>query len=352
MHDFIGLGFNEDEESRRVFDGVLNWIGGPGGSFLNYRFAQPARTHRQHIGRRFPEYQFPFANQVLLDPVTGKTDGRLRQCLETDTCPRIFEANSSNEYWAKGGSILHTDSLGRDLRDPPNARYYLISSLPHVAATGLGICQQERNPLVSNAVLRALLVDLDEWVSLYRRPPRSRIPRRTNGTLVSSLPQAAAGFPEIPGQTYNGLLHTGDLFDFGPLFADGILTILPPHLVGSPYPALVPKTDQDGNDIAGIRLPDISVPLATYTGWGLRAFPPGANEGCDAFGQKIPFAKTRAERLTAGDPRLSIEERYPSLGAYVNKVAREANGLLRERFLLQEDVHRFIEAAAQSSVGK
>jgi len=135
------------------------------------------------------------------------------------------------------------------------------------------------------------------------------------------VPQSRVGFPNIPGVIYNGRIHTGDLFFFGNLFEQGILTVLPPILDGIPYPALVPKTDADGNDIAGIRLPDVAVPLATYTGWVLRAFPPGANEGCDAAGQKIDFAQTRAERLSSGDPRLSIEERYPRHARYVRAVA-------------------------------
>src|SRR5262245_54266197 len=285
LHDFLWLGFNEDENGRRVFDGMLHWIGGAGGVFMNYRFAQPARTHRQHISRWYPEYQFPFTNPVMFDPVTGKTDGRLKRCLETDTCPKIFEVNSENEYWAKAMSILHTDSLGNDLPDPPNVRYYLMSSLPHSIGTGpIGpnICQRERNPLVANPVIRALFVNLDEWVTASKEPPSSQLPRRDDGTLVPSLPQAGVGFPNIPGVTYNGRLHTGDLFDFGPLFDQGILTVLPPFLLGTPYPVLVPKTDADGNDIAGIRLPDVAVPLATYTGWGLRAYPSGANDGCDA----------------------------------------------------------------------
>ena len=160
LHDFLQLGFNEDEQGQRVFDGILNWVGGASGGFFNYRFAQPGRTHRQHIGRWYPERQFPFANPVLFDPVTGKTDGRLRRCLESGTCPKIFEANSANEYWVKAGSLLHTDTLGNDLENPRNVRFYLFSSLPHSAGigpTGPGICEQPRNPLVANPGLRALL---------------------------------------------------------------------------------------------------------------------------------------------------------------------------------------------------
>lgn len=355
MHDFLWLGFNQDSHGRRVFDGMVNWIGGGSGIFLNYRFAQPGRTHRQHIARWYPEYQFPFANQILFDPNTGKTDGRLRRCLETDTCPKIFEVNSENEYWAKAMSVFHLDSAGKDLPDPPNVRYYLLSSLPHSAGigpTGPGICQQNRNPLVANSVLRAFLVDMDEWVSRRQTPPESRLPRIADGTLVPALPQTSVGFPEIPGVIYNGRMHTGDLFYFGPLFDQGILTVLPPILDGTPYPALVPKTDTDGNDIAGIRLPEVAVPLATYTGWGLRAFPPGANEGCDAAGQKIDFALTRAERLSSGDLRLSLEERYPHHGKYVREVVHVATELHQQHLLLDEDVRAYITAAAQSTIGK
>ena len=258
MRDFLHLGFNEDELGRSVFDGILNWLAGGSGIFLNYRFAQGARTHRQHIGRWYPEREFPFANQILFDSITGKTDGRLRRCVTSKTCPKIFEVNSGNEYWVKTGSLLHTDTLGNDLRDPRRVRFYLLSSLPHVAGTGFGICQQPANPLVPNAALRALLVALDDWGTAGKNPPASRVPRRWDGTLVSSTPQDEAGFPSIPGVSYNGLMTTGDLFDYGPRFDDGILTMLPPLLLGSPYPAFVPRTDPDGNDIAGIRLPPIA----------------------------------------------------------------------------------------------
>ena len=178
------------------------------------------------------------------------------------------------------------------------------------------------------------------------------MPRRGDGTLVPALPQAGVGFPGIPGVTYNGRTTTGDLFDFGPLFGQGILTTLPPLLLGSPYPVFVPTTDADGNDVAGIRLPDVAVPLATYSGWNLRAASFAGGDLCDQSGQKIDFAQTMAERVAAGDPRLSIEERYPNHGTYVSAVARAANRLHRQRFLLDEDVERIIEAAAESSIGK
>jgi hypothetical protein len=351
IHDFLYLGFNEDEQGKPVFDGILSWLGGASGGFFNYRFAQPGRTHRQHIARWYPERQFPFADQVTLDPVTGKRDGRLRNCLATHTCPKIFEVNSENEYWAKAGSLLHTDTRGKDLSDPPNVRFYLLSSLPHGGANGPGICQQPRNPLVPGPSLRALLVAMDEWVVAGMKPPDSRVPRRSDGTLVASLPQSSDGFPVIEGVTYNGRLHEGDLFDYGSSVGQGLFTLVPPKLLRSPYPALVPKTDEDGNDIAGIRMVEIAVPTATYTGWALRAGP-AAGDGCDAAGQKIDFAQTRAKRIANGDPRRSIEERYPTHDVYVNNVTDAARRLLAQRFLLEEDVQRYIERAQASDIGK
>jgi Alpha/beta hydrolase domain len=178
MRDFVALGFNEDDGAppdesgrrvrRKVVDGVLNWVGGASGVFLNYRFAQPFRTHRQHIGRFYPEFQFPFAYQTTTDSVTGKTDGLLRRCRADDTCPKIIEANSDNEYWAKDGALAEIDTRGRDLPDEQDVRTYLLVGRPHgdgIAASGLGVCQQPRNPLVANAAMRALLTALDVWVS-------------------------------------------------------------------------------------------------------------------------------------------------------------------------------------------
>jgi hypothetical protein len=182
-------------------------------------------------------------------------------------------------------------------------------------------------------------------------PPPRRIPRVADGTLVPPLPQTRQGFPEIPGVKYNGRMHTGDLFDYGPQFDYGILTILPPRLVGTPYPALVPRTDPDGNDIAGIRLPEVAVPLATYTGWNLRALPAGGDDGCDHFGQQIDFARTKAERIATADPRPSLEERYQSHADYVSAVISVANGLARDRLLLEEDVQAYVKKAETTSVG-
>jgi hypothetical protein len=144
-------------------------------------------------------------------------------------------------------------------------------------------------------------------------------------------------------------MHTGDLFDFGPDFDKGIITNLPPKLIGTPYPNLVPRTDADGNDMAGIRVPDVAVPVATYTGWALRA---GSEDGCDAAGQMIPFAKTKAEREMTGDPRPSLEERYGSHADYVTKVMAAANALKNDRLLLDEDAQAYIRRADESNVAR
>ena len=323
--DFVMLGFNQpesrhhhhgwgwqgdagpdDHRHKVAIDGMLNWIGGADGIYLNYRFAQPTRTSRQHIARWYPEFQFPWADIATYDPNTHQFAGRLDACLWTDTCPLIFELNSENEYYSKGGSMLTTDPEGHDLdlNFSPNVRYYQLSSLPHGAGTAAGICRQPQNPLTPGTTLRALIVDLDEWATSGTEPPANRVATRASGTLVPSLPQSDMGFPVIPGVFYNGIMHTGDLFNFGPGFHEGILSVQPPVLLGTPYPVFVPKTDVDGNDIAGIRLPDITVPLATYTGYAYRApvagDPVAMIDGCDASGQRIPFYETQAERMAAG----------------------------------------------------
>ncbi len=356
LHDYVWLGFNEDESGKKVVDGISNWIGGSTGIFVNYRFGQGGRTQRQHIARWFPEFQAPFTNQVRLDAVTGKTDGRLARCTASNTCPKIFESNSANEYWSKNMAVGLVDVKGKDLNDEPaNVRNYFISSMFHggaFAARGKGICQQLRSPLTPNAILRALNVALDEWVSKGVEPPKSRVPHTADGTLVPPLPQSGQGFPKLQGVVYNGRMHDGDLFDFGPDFDKGIMTILPPKHVGTPYPALVPRTDSDGNDIAGIRMPDVAVPVGTYTGWALRANPAGGDDGCDGAGQFIEFAKTKAEREMKNDPRPSLEERYSGHDDYVTKVRAAAAALKNDRLLLDADVQAYVTKAEVSSIGK
>lgn len=365
FRDFVHLGFNADETGGRVFDGIENWIGGGNGIFVNYRFAQPSRTERQHINRWYPEAFFPFAWQTSEDPLTGKTDGRLRRCAASDTCPKIMEAYSENEYWAKAASLLSTDAAGRaDLPEAPELRLYFYASYPHLAvpASGLGICAQPRNPLVNNAGLRAILVALDDWVTEGKEPPQSRVPRLADQTLVPPLPQRAQGFPSIPGVVYTGLKTIRDSYDFGPLLKDGIVSVVPPKLPPgvSPeqssgpgiYPSFVPRDDVDGNNVAGIRMPDIAAAVATYSGWALQGPAFASGDGCDAFGQMIPFAKTKAERLASGDPRLSLEERYPTHGVYVDAVTHAAKQLAAEHLLLDEDVQRYVAGAESSSIGK
>lgn len=127
------------------------------------------------------------------------------------------------------------------------------------------------------------------------------------------------------------------------------MTTVPPVVKESAYPALVPRTDADGNDLAGVRFPEIAAPLATYTGWALRAGP-AADDGCDAAGQQIPFAQTAIERLTKGDPRLSIEERYKTQDGYVKEVEKAVRKLVKRGFLLEEDAEQYVHAAETSNV--
>jgi len=364
VNDFVWLGFNQAEAGGKVFDGVLNWIGAGTGVALNVRFSQPARTERNRQNKLYPEAFFPFAFQTLSDPATGRTDGRRVRCAATNTCPALLHVNSSNEYWVKAGSMLHTDVQGNDLPDPPDQRVYLLASMEHAvsgaAPNSPGICAQPRNVNDPNAALRSLFVALDEWVTAGRPPPASRVPRAADGTRamvvpvrpgVGVVPQADLGWPAIPGVLYTGLATARWHFDWGPQFLDrGLMAVNPPQSLGAPYRHFVSRVDADGNEVAGIRLPPVAAPIATMTGWGHRATAFGGPDGCEASGQTLAFARTKAERLARGDPRLSLEERYRTHDNYVAVVRKAALRLVEQRLLLREDADRYIEAAANSDV--
>jgi hypothetical protein len=325
LNDFVHLGFNEDESHRKVFDGMMQWIGAGDGLNMNYRWSQTKRTERNRQEELYLEGLYPFANVPTFDPISNSSDWRYKRCEETHTCPLATEFYSANEYWVKAGSLMSTDPTGQyDLPDHPMTRLYLLSSKQHGGAgdpTSKGLCQQFLNPLDSAPVQRALWIDLDAWSTMGVSPPDSQVPRLRDGTLVPPLPQSRVGFPSIPGVTYTGLKTTRYRFNYGPNFYGTFVPTINPPVITPPYednpkngpiyPSYVPKTDSDGNDIAGIRLPELTVPLATYTGWGLRSGV-WANDGCEASGQYIPFKATTAERLAANDPRPSVEERYRS----------------------------------------
>ena len=363
LNDFQALGFNEDEQGRRVIDGILSHTGGGSGDQINYRFGQTGRTERNRQNHLYPEGVFPFAHQVLKDHLSGKTGGRSERCRTSDTCPKRFEVNTANEYWVKAGSLLHTDTRGRDLKDPEKVRFYLVSGLSHGVGnvTSRGTCQQFLNPTSPYPAHRALLVALDEWVSRGTKPPKSEVPRRSDhtaafaepqpGSQTGVVPQMALGWPTIPGVTYNGLITTRYFLNFGPLLDAGIVSNYPPSVAGRPaYPIFVSKVDKDGNEVAGIRMPPVEAPIATTTGWALRRAGFGENEGCEANGQHIPFNTTKVERLAAGDPRHSLEERYKDHDGYVKAVTKAAKKLQKQRFLLPDDVQRYIDEAQTSDV--
>jgi len=348
LNDFRYFGFNQAENGKPVFDGMMQWIAAGDGISMNYRWSQPGRTERNRQDHLYVEGRFPFANVTTTDPITDKTDSRYAKCEATHTCPYAMEIFSANEYWVKAASLMTTDPAGtKDLPDSPFTRIYFMSSMQHGTGNGAakGACQQFQNPLDSQAVQRALFVALDKWVTNGTQPPASQVPKLSNGTLVKP-DQASTGFPQIPGVTYTGFKTTRYLLNYGKdFYTKGIPTMNPPAFSapyqdnpsnGPIYPSFVPKTDADGNDIAGLRLPEVQVPLATYTGWALRAGAQ-ANDGCEGSGQFIPFAKTKAERLATGDPRLSIEERYGNIETYTAMLQKAIDGLEQSGFLLPVD---------------
>ena len=333
LRHFLELRMNDDGRGQRVFDGVMSHVAGAGKVFANHRFGMPGRTATQHEDRLYPENWFPFGNAVTTDPFSRQTGAILRG---HPTDPLVIETNSSTEYWQKGASLVHTDPTGQhDAELPANARVYMIAGTQHGARADAspGPCVNPRNPHSATPALRALFVALEEWVTNGTAPPPSRVPRVADSTAV--LPEsikmpAVPGFAVAPGA--NQIVSPVDW-------------VHPPVRIDNVYGARVCAVDSDGNEIVGIRLPPIVVPLGTHTGWNVYRVQP--NELADRDGSFIAFARTKAEREAARDPRPSLEERYGGREAYVAQVKAAAEALVAQRLLLPADVAAYVKAAKE-----
>ena len=342
LRDFLYQGFNEDVEGRMVFDGIHPNIAGSRKTFTNYQFGQPGRWQKQHEDHVYPGDQFPFTYTTLTDPLGGRTDGLQERCAASDTCPKIVHSDSEAELWQARASLVVTDPAGGPIELPDNVRVYLFAGTQHGGGPGVhvgrpsaGLCQNPSNPLALAQVRTALSLALHDWVEKGVAPPESRFPTAGGGGLV---PASAVDFPAIPGVTWSGSYNPLRLADHRSL----------PPMRGDAYTVLVGRTDADGNMVDGVRHPNLVAPIGTFTGWNLRreGFAEGAQ--CRGTGSFIPFAATRAERRSSGDPRPSLEERYADHTAYVRAVGAAAEALVEDRLLLPEDADEIVSRARRS----
>jgi len=352
LRHFVYQGFNEDERGARVFDGLIDQVGGAGRGSFNHRFGQQSRDQLQHFNILYPVDMFPFTDADETDTETGETDGLLVRATKSGTVPKFFHILTDSEYFNRAGSLTHTDVTGtRDIAPPPTSRIYMIASAPHIVgafppapyADPAFVGRADMNTLVYTPVIRALFRALDRWVSDDVEPPPSKYPLIADGTLTTV---EGSGWPAIPGYVRPRAPMTTYRLDFGPEWPKGIVTIEPPK-IGKPFIGKVPAVDEAGNDRAGIRLPEIAVPLATHTGWNYRRPSIGAPERlASEIGSYLPLPRTRADRETAGDSRRSIEERYAGKEDYLGRIALAAVGLVDGGYLLPEDVPQIIQRAA------
>lgn len=346
VREFLYMGLNLDEAGRPVYDGMMPHTGSSRLGEFNIRFGQPSSNHPRNTGNIRP-----LAYTEVTDPVTGHADGLLRR-LNEGAVPKIIATNSGVEYWWTGASLTHIDPTGsEDLEPPENVRIYHFTGTKHRAGelplTDIGTDgarqQHWSNPVDYRPLQRAALLNLDRWVREGVDPPPSQIPRVSEGTAVRRE-SLADFFRSIPGMGFLEGLPVRRRLDYGPDMDKGVPQYPPKE--GEPYLMMVSAVDSDGNEVTGIKMPDIRVPLGTYTGWTMR-HPEigGAGHLPPLQGAVVPFAHTRLDRKAVRDHRPSIEERYASKGDYLAKVRQAAMDMVQARYLLAEDIERIVEGA-------
>ena len=374
LRGLLHLGFNQDEEGRRVYEGMWPFIAGRRIG-LNFRWAQPDGVLELYqIGSEGPQWWSAYA-----DKVRGlRESSLLARCQASQTCPKIFEFFGAAEiYGLKYSPGLTGTGNEADLELPANVRRYYSASSTHgngvggfdTSLPGVGLpttganCSGNnfgtgifpRNPMPQSETENALYTHFRNWIIEGREPPASRYPRLQDGTLVEDTPEAM-GFPSLPGLPAGapGRLMN-PLFDydwggtFNPLDGSGVPANLPPP-IRQVVRSLVPKVDADGNELGGVPVVLLRAPLGTYLGWNIVAAGFHQDKMCGYTGGMIPFARTSEERLRNGDPRPSLEERYTDHAGYVAAVQRAAAQAVEEGFLLPADADALIAAANGSRV--
>lgn len=339
LRQFLYDGLNVDEEGRQVFDGLIPHVAGARLGEFNMRYGQPSETNPRGFGGLFP-----FTSDDETDPLTGETDGLLRRQRQAGGVPKIFTSNTSSEYWRSDCSLIHTDPEGkRDVEPPAEERIYLIAGHQHgsgvarlVDTTAIGARGANAFNVVDGLPpQRAFLINLDRWVSEGVEPPPSAFPRLADGTAITRE-AALDALSIIPGLVPldRSTLPTLRRVDLGPDVDRGIARL--PASLGEAYPSYVSAVDADGNEVAGIRVPDISVPVATHTGWVSRhPATGGAGQLLDMQGSTVPFSQA------------SIGERYRDREDYANQVRAAAEALAEQRYILEEDIDLAVELALE-----
>ena len=331
LRDLVYQGFNADGGGKPVFDGVMPHIAGSRKTFTNDPFAQPGRYSRQHEDHDYPGDQFPFTYAEMTDTVSGRTDGILKACAATQTCPKVIHTDTSTEFWQGRAALVSTAPDGTALTMPETVRLFFLAGAPHFNAWGAAsradkTCLYPTNPLSVGPTLRALTVAMKEWVKDGKAPRPSVYPAGT-GALVApetlNLPRIDGSVPRPP---VNGL-NVRD-------------TALPPK-DGAAYAILVPKVDADGMALGGVREAPVAAPLGTYWGWNLRAegFAPG--DLCSLNGSYVAFPKTPLN----SDSRAPLSARYGSAEAYQGALAKAADALVADGLMLAEDRALVLKAA-------
>jgi hypothetical protein len=361
LRSYIHLGFNQDESGRIVWDGINPNIA-VRQLALNFRFASPGGVAEMfEPGSDGVLWWSDYKDEARHHPEGGLLD----RCRSTGTCPKIFETFGALEFWGlRASPDLVGTSVDRDIPLPANVRRYYFPGVTHGGGRGgfsaaapapPRACELPANPNPSTDAMRALTVALVDWVSKGTAPPPSQYPRLSHHDLVEPT-QVAMGSPMIPGIPLpDGIINPVYDYEFGPGFAyndlRGIISVVPP-VIKQVLPSLVPRVDADGNETVGVASVLHQAPLGTYLGWNVTAKGYLKGRECGLNGAFVPFAKTKAEREAAGDPRLSLEERYGTHERYVGVVKRAADRLVRDRFLLPEDAERLIAEAQASDVLK
>jgi hypothetical protein len=339
LRQMLFLGLDDDEQGRMVFDAVMPHVAGGRRGEFNLRLGQPSLNAIDSVGS-LP----PFSDE-----------GAFKRLRERGRVPRIFATNTAAEYWRGDGSLIHTDiDSGADAEPADFVRTYLFAGTQHTpgalpplsADPNTGSRGYHRFNVVDYApLLRAALVNMDKWVSEGVEPPRSAFPRTSDGTAVQAE-SLGAFFRALPRVRFAERIERPRRLDFGSEIQRGIAAY--PPRIGAPYRTYVSSIDADGNEVAGIRAPELAVPLATFTGWNPRHPEQGApGDLMSMMGSTLPFSLTRAAREASGDPRLSIAERYASRAAYLERVREATRQLISSRYVLADDLEPIIERAGR-----